>query len=62
MHPEQVENAGTGYTKTFADWLFQDFFSTLQVFDMNQTYARSAASLIVVHNFIYVTNYNNQLE
>ena len=55
LHPEQVENAGTGYTKTFADWLFQDFFSTLQVFDMNQTYARNAASLIVVCNFMLQT-------
>ena len=55
LHPEQVENAGTGYTKTFADWSFQDFFPTVQLFDMNQTYARNAASLIVVRNFILKT-------
>ena len=55
LHPEQVENAGTAYTKTFADWSFQDFFPMAQLFDMNQTYARNAASLIVVRNFILKT-------
>ena len=55
LHPEQVENAGRAYTKTFADWLFQDTFPTAQLFDMNQTYARNAASLIVVCNFILKT-------
>ena len=52
MHPEQVENAGTSYDKAFADWVVQDFFPTLQVFENNQTYARNAASLIVVCNFM----------
>ena len=61
LHPEQVENAGTAYTKTFTDWVLQDFFPTAQVFDMNQTYARNAASLIVVRNF-NVAKYNNQVE
>ena len=62
LHPEQVENAGTGYMKTFTDWSFQDFFPTAQLFDMNQTYARNAASLIVVRNFMLYTKYNNQVE
>ena len=52
MHPEQVENAGTSYDKAFADWIVQDFFPTLQVFQNNRTYARNAASLIVVCNFM----------
>ena len=55
LHPEQVENAGTAYTKTFTDWVLQDFFPTAQGFDMNQTYARNAASLIVVRNFMLQT-------
>ena len=55
LHPEQVENAGTAYTKTFTDWVLQDFFPTAQGFDMNRTYARNAASLIVVRNFMLQT-------
>ena len=51
-HPEQLVNAGTGYNKVFLDWAFQVFFPALQVFDNNQTYARNAASLMVVCNFM----------
>ena len=51
-HSEQVENAGTGYDKTFTDWSNQDFFPTSQAFDNNRTYARNAASLMVVCNFM----------
>ena len=52
IHASQVKNAGTGYEKTFTEWLFQDTLPTEQVFDMNLTYARSAASLTVVCNFV----------
>ena len=48
IHPEQLENAGTSYDKTFADWSNQDFFPTAIAFDNNQTYARNAASLMLV--------------
>ena len=51
-HPSQVQNTGTGYTKTLIDWFFQDILPTELLFDMNETYARNAASLSVVRNFI----------
>ena len=48
IHADQVENAGAHYDKAFNDWLFGDFITTSQQFARNQTYARNAASLIVV--------------
>ena len=48
IHPEQLEISGTSYDKTFADWSNQDFFPTAIAFDNNQTYARNAASLMLV--------------
>ena len=61
VHPEQVENAGTSYTKTYAEWSIQDFFATMRLFDMNQTYARNAASLIVVRNFMLQTTWSGRM-
>ena len=48
IHAEQVMNAGANYDKTFFQWLLEDFDPTSQQFSMNQTYARNAASLMVV--------------
>ena len=55
IHAAQVENAGNDYDKTFTEWLFEDIIPLEQVFDMNQTYARNAASLMVVCNFMLQT-------
>ena len=43
--------AGTSYDKPFIEWLLEDALPSEQRFDMNQTYARNAAALIVVGNF-----------
>ena len=48
IHGDQVENAGANYDKPFLNWLIGDFIPTSQLFASNQTYARIAASLIVV--------------
>ena len=48
IHGEQVQNAGANYDKPFFNWLIGDFIRISQQFARNQTYARIAASLIVV--------------
>ena len=48
IHGDQVQNAGANYDKPFFNWLVGDFIRISQQFARNQTYARIAASLIVV--------------